>query len=104
MSFLGRQAEKSGAAKKRLEGLRQVYIGFLDPVTLVAESKLVLNRNNDEYDQSYLVRSVTLCRNVVSRLRTIAFAGRSSGSRPGCANISRERRMRARKPLASWKP
>lgn len=41
--------------KMRLEGLRQTYIGYLDPVTLVARSKLSLNRNNDTYFQTYLV-------------------------------------------------
>lgn len=40
---------------RRLEGLRQSYVGFLNPVTLVASSKLTLNRNNDHYFQTYLV-------------------------------------------------
>ena len=41
--------------KRRLEGLRQSYVGFLDPVTLIARSKITLNRNNDHYYQTYLV-------------------------------------------------
>ena len=41
--------------RKRLESLRQGYIGYLDPVTLVSEPKLKLNRNNDHYFQTYLV-------------------------------------------------
>ncbi|MBI5723943.1 MAG: DUF262 domain-containing protein [Planctomycetes bacterium] len=41
--------------KQRLDQLRQTYIGYLDPVTLVARSKLTLNRNNDTYYQTYLV-------------------------------------------------
>ena len=41
--------------KKRLEGLRQTYIGYLDPVTLIPKSKLTLNRNNDNYYQTYIV-------------------------------------------------
>lgn len=41
--------------RQRLEGLRQTYIGFLDPVTLFPQSKLTLNRNNDNYYQTYLV-------------------------------------------------
>ena len=41
--------------RQRLEGLRQTYIGFLDPVTLIPQSKLTLNRNNDNYYQTYLV-------------------------------------------------
>jgi len=41
--------------RRRLEELRKTYIGFLDPVTLVAVSKLTLNRHNDQYYQTYLV-------------------------------------------------
>ena len=40
---------------KRMDQIRQSYIGYLDPVTLVARSKLTLNNNNDSYYQSYLV-------------------------------------------------
>ena len=48
----GREPEKS---QRRLDQIRQTYIGYLDPVTLVPRSKLALNRNNDAYYQSYLV-------------------------------------------------
>lgn len=41
--------------EKRLAQIRQTYIGFLDPVTLLARPKLQLNRNNDQYYQTYLV-------------------------------------------------
>lgn len=41
--------------QQRLDQLRQTYIGYLDPVTLVTRSKLKLNRNNDRYYQNYLV-------------------------------------------------
>lgn len=41
--------------RRRIEELRKSYIGFLDPVTLVATSKLTLNRHNDRYYQTYLV-------------------------------------------------
>ena len=41
--------------RQRLEQIRQTYIGYLDPVTLVSKSKLTLNRNNDTYYQTYLV-------------------------------------------------
>ena len=41
--------------QKRLDGLRQTYVGYLDPVSLVPRSKLTLNRNNDTYYQTYLV-------------------------------------------------
>ena len=45
-------AEDNG---RRLEELRKTYIGFLDPVTLIATSKLTLNRHNDQFYQTYLV-------------------------------------------------
>lgn len=41
--------------QQRLNQLRANYIGYLDPVTLVSQSKMTLNRNNDEYYQKYLV-------------------------------------------------
>lgn len=41
--------------RKRVDGLRQAYVGYLDPVTLVPRSKLTLNRNNNTYYQTYLV-------------------------------------------------
>ncbi|MGH9900008.1 MAG: DUF262 domain-containing protein [Pyrinomonadaceae bacterium] len=45
----------AGRNQQRLEQIRQTYIGYLDPVTLVSRSKLTLNRNNDTYYQTYLV-------------------------------------------------
>jgi hypothetical protein len=41
--------------RQRLEQLRNSYIGYLDPVTLVPRSKLQLNRHNNDYYQNYLV-------------------------------------------------
>lgn len=41
--------------KQRLEQIRNTYVGYLDPVTLLTRSKLTLNRNNDSYFQTYLV-------------------------------------------------
>ena len=41
--------------QRRLDQIRQTYIGYLDPVTLVSRTKLTLNRNNDSYFQTYLV-------------------------------------------------
>lgn len=49
---LGIDAENN---KRRLDQIRQTYIGYLDPVTLISRSKLSLNRNNDSYYQTYLV-------------------------------------------------
>jgi hypothetical protein len=43
------------ANRQRMEQIRQTYVGYLDPVTLVARPKLVLNRNNNSYYQDYLV-------------------------------------------------
>ena len=40
---------------KRREQLQNSYIGYLDPVSLVPRSKLVLNRHNNRFYQTYLV-------------------------------------------------
>ncbi|WP_373498945.1 DUF262 domain-containing protein [Desulfococcus sp.] len=40
---------------KRKEQLQNSYIGYLDPVSLVARSKLVLNRHNNRFYKNYLV-------------------------------------------------
>lgn len=48
----GREADRN---KLRQDQLRGSFIGFLDPVTLLAKSKLTLNRNNDNLYQNYLV-------------------------------------------------
>ncbi len=55
---LGRFAELGVEAndnRLRIEELRKTYIGYLDPVTLIATPKLKLNRHNDQYYQTYLV-------------------------------------------------
>lgn len=41
--------------QQRLDQIRQTYIGYLDPVSLISRTKLTLNRNNDHYFQNYLV-------------------------------------------------
>lgn len=41
--------------RQRMDQIRQTYIGYLDPVTLVSRAKLTLNRNNDHYYQTYIV-------------------------------------------------
>jgi len=43
------------ANTRRKNQLQQTYVGYLDPVTLVAHPKLILNRNNNNYFQNYLV-------------------------------------------------
>ncbi len=45
----------SDANRQRAEQIRQTYVGYLDPVTLVARPKLTLNRNNNSYYQDFLV-------------------------------------------------
>lgn len=49
------EGKNSDQNKQRMEQIRNTYIGYLDPVTLVTRSKLTLNRNNDSYFQTYLV-------------------------------------------------
>ena len=41
--------------RQRADQLRSSYIGYLDPVTLISQAKLTLNRNNDRFYQNYLV-------------------------------------------------
>jgi hypothetical protein len=48
----GREVENNSL---RINQLRNTFIGYLDPVTLIPRSKLTLNRNNDTYYQNYLV-------------------------------------------------
>ena len=50
-------AEKSNPEvnQQRMNQIRQTYIAYLDPVTLVSQTKLTLNRNNDIYFQNYLI-------------------------------------------------
>ncbi len=48
-------ADPGSGVERRIAGLRQSYIGYEDPVTLVSEPKLRLNRNNDAYYRNFLV-------------------------------------------------
>jgi len=41
--------------RRRKEQLQSSYIGYVDPVSLVASSKLQLNRHNNRFYQTYLV-------------------------------------------------
>ena len=47
--------KESGPNAQRVQQIRQTYVGYLDPVTLVARPKLTLNRNNNSYYQNHLV-------------------------------------------------
>lgn len=40
---------------RRTEQIRNIYIGYVNPVTLVSSPKLTLNRNNDFFYRNYLV-------------------------------------------------
>ena len=42
--------------KERSEALRNTFIGYKDPASLIIKSKLELNRNNNDHYQSYIVR------------------------------------------------
>ncbi|GAB6042097.1 DUF262 domain-containing protein [Endothiovibrio diazotrophicus] len=46
---------EADANQRRFDQIQQTYVGYLDPVTLVARPKLTLNRNNNNYYQNYLV-------------------------------------------------
>ncbi len=43
------------ANRRRMDQIRQTYVGYLDPVTLIARPKLTLNRNNNSYYQGFIV-------------------------------------------------
>lgn len=46
---------EADANTRRIEQIRQTYLGYLDPVTLTAKPKLTLNRNNNAYYRDYLL-------------------------------------------------
>lgn len=52
---LADKGHDSDRNRRRAEQLRGTFIGYLDPVTLVARSKLTLNRNNDGFYQAHIV-------------------------------------------------
>jgi hypothetical protein len=49
------EGEGDNLDARRAEQLRNAYVGYLDPVTLIPHSKLTLNRHNDRYYQDYMV-------------------------------------------------
>ena len=51
----GRGIDKDGNTQ-RIEELRRNFIGYKSPSSLTTTSKLFLNRNNDDFYQSYLLR------------------------------------------------
>ena len=55
LTDLAASGDPADPQRRRAEQLRSNYIGYLDPVSLVPHSKLVLNRHNDRFYQHYLV-------------------------------------------------
>ena len=55
LNDLAAPGEPDDPQNRRAQQLRSNYIGFLDPVSLVPRSKLILNRHNDRFYQNYLV-------------------------------------------------
>ncbi len=47
--------EDSDNNRIRREQLQNSYIGYIDPVTLIAKNKLQLNRNNNDFYKQYIV-------------------------------------------------
>ncbi|MFH1288383.1 MAG: DUF262 domain-containing protein, partial [bacterium] len=54
LQLLQSKGVDSASNKKREDQLRNTYIGYLDPVTLITSSKLRLNKHNDSFYQNYL--------------------------------------------------
>ena len=55
LNDLANAGDGDPAQSQRAEQFRSSYIGYLDPVTLVPQSKLALNRHNDGFYQNFLV-------------------------------------------------
>ena len=54
MSWLENNVEKEDN-ERRIKTFRDTYIGYLNPVTLISDNKLKLNRNSDEYYRTNIV-------------------------------------------------
>ena len=70
---------------RRKDQLQNSYIGFVDPVSLVPQSKLSLNRHNNRFYQTYLVPLDRLPQrglNASEHELRKAFNGLRSGSKP----------------------
>jgi hypothetical protein len=50
------RGEEPEQNRERVEELRRQFIGYKDPAALTTSSRLTLNRNNDDFYQSYLLR------------------------------------------------
>jgi hypothetical protein len=56
ISVLAEKGIDASQNKERIEELRRQFIGYKDPAALTTSSRLFLNRNNDNFYQSYLLR------------------------------------------------
>ena len=50
-----KDAQERERNQQRAEQFRTTYIGFIDPVTFVAQPKLTLNRHNNDFYQTFMV-------------------------------------------------
>ncbi len=55
LNDLAEQGIDADDNKKRKDNLLNGYIGYIDPVTLISDNKLQLNRNSNNYYKQYLV-------------------------------------------------
>ena len=55
LNYLAENGIDSENNSTRKENLMNSYIGYVDPVTLISNNKLKLNRNSNHYYKQYLV-------------------------------------------------
>lgn len=65
------QPELSSQTEQRLRRIRETYVGAQDPVSLVVQPKLTLNRNNQEYFANHLAALGSLPRRGVRASNTL---------------------------------
>lgn len=65
---------------QRINQIRQTYIGYLDPVSLVSKSKLTLNHNNNDYFQHYIIPLEKLPQRGGVKLLSIFYVSLLNGS------------------------
>ena len=65
---------------QRINQIRQTYIGYLDPVSLVSKSKLTLNHNNNDYFQHYIIPLEKLPQRGGLKLLSIFYVSLLNGS------------------------
>lgn len=76
LTELAKPDDADDSQRRRAQQLRNAYIGYLDPVSLIPRSKLSLNRHNDDFYQNHLVPLESLPNyglNASERLLRLAF-------------------------------